>query len=97
VDNGWWHLRWWQHCQWHWRNSGNSGLDNNQIKNNNKLRTRLSKVGGGWRKSINDHRTMTAGNDKQREPAVDDEGSNKEGKGGKGDGDYNESGLQQRG
>jgi hypothetical protein len=59
--------------------------------------TGASKVGGGWQESIDDHTTTTAGNDKRRERAVDDEGSNKEGKGGKGDGDYNKVGVQQRG
>ncbi len=38
-----------------------------------------------------------AGDDEQREHAVDDESSNKEGNGGKGNGDYNEGGVQQRG
>ncbi len=52
---------------------------------------------GGCQKSINNHTTMTAGNNKQQERAADDEGSNKEGKGDKGDGDYNEGGVQQRG
>jgi hypothetical protein len=41
--------------------------------------------------------TMTVGDDERRERAVDDDGSNKEGKGGKGDGDSNEGGGQQRG
>jgi hypothetical protein len=56
-----------------------------------------SKVGGGWQESIDNHTTMMVGDDKQLEYAADDEGSNKEGKGGKGDGDYNEGGAQQRG
>jgi hypothetical protein len=44
-------------------------------------------VGSGWQESIEDHMTMTAGNDKRQERAADDEGSNKEGKGGKGNGE----------
>jgi hypothetical protein len=56
-----------------------------------------SKVGGGWQESVNDHTTTTAGNNKGQEHVADDEGSDKEDKGGKGDGDYNEGGAQQRG
>jgi hypothetical protein len=56
-----------------------------------------SKVGGGYQKSVNNHTTMTAGDNEQRERAADDEGSNEEGKGSKGDGDYNEGDVQQRG
>jgi hypothetical protein len=37
------------------------------------------------------------GNDKQQEHVVDDDGSNKEGKGGKGNRDGNEGGRQLRG
>ncbi len=54
-------------------------------------------MGSGWQESINDHTTTMAGDDKQRECVADDEGSNKEGKGGKGDCDYNEGGAQQIG
>jgi hypothetical protein len=50
-------------------------------------------VGGGWQESVDNHTTMMAGNHERRERAADDEGSNKEGEGGKGDGDYNESGA----
>jgi hypothetical protein len=53
-----------------------------------------SKVGGGWQESVDNHRTTTAGKDERQERAADDEGSNKEGEGGKGDGDYNEGGTQ---
>jgi hypothetical protein len=56
-----------------------------------------SKGGGGWQESVNDHRTTMAGNDKLQECVVDYEGCDKKGKGGKGDGDYNEGGTQQRG
>ncbi len=38
-----------------------------------------------------------AGDNEQQEHVADDEGSSKEGKGGKGDGDCNEGGAQQRG
>ncbi len=37
---------------------------------------------------------MTVGDNKQQELAADDDGSNKEGKGGKGDSDSNEGGGQ---
>ncbi len=50
-------------------------------------------MGGGWQESVDDHMTTTVGDNKRREHAADDEGSNKEGKGGKGDGDYNEGGA----
>ncbi len=54
-------------------------------------------MGGGWQKSTKDHMTMTVGNNEQQERAADDEGSKEKGKGGKGDGDYNEGGTRQRG
>ncbi len=41
-------------------------------------------MGGGWQESIDNHTTMTAGNDEQLERVPDVEGSNKEGKGSKG-------------
>jgi hypothetical protein len=59
--------------------------------------TGASKVGGGWQESIDHHRITTVSNNEQQERAADDECSNKEGKGGKGDGDYNEGGAQRRG
>jgi hypothetical protein len=34
-------------------------------------------VGSGWQESVDDHTTMTARNDEQRERAVDVKGSNK--------------------
>ncbi len=54
-------------------------------------------MGGGWQESINNHRTMMAGNNKQQECAANDEGSNKEGEGGMGNGDSDEGDGQQRG
>jgi hypothetical protein len=63
-------------------------LDND----NNQLATGVSKAGGGWKESIDDHSTTMAGADKQQERVVDNDGSNKEGKGAKGDGDGNECG-----
>jgi hypothetical protein len=63
---------------------------------NNQLATEASKAGGVWQESIDDHLTMTAGNDKGREHAADDDGSNKEGKGGKGNGDCNNGDRRQR-
>ncbi len=50
-------------------------------------------MGGGWQESVDDHRTTMAGNYDQREHVVDDEGRDKEGEGGKDDGDYNEGGA----
>ncbi len=54
-------------------------------------------MGGGWQKSVDNHTITTADTDERQEHATDDEGSNKEGKCSKGDGDYNEGGVQQRG
>ncbi len=53
----------------------------------NQLVMGASKAGGGWQESVDDHLTMTAGNDKQLELVADDDGSDKEGEGGKGDSD----------
>jgi hypothetical protein len=56
--------------------------------------------GGRWlarERQQGDHTTTTVGDDKQQERAVDDDGSNEEGKGGQGDGDGNEGGGQRRG
>jgi hypothetical protein len=48
---------------------------------------------GGWwlarERPRGVHMTTTVGDDEQREPAVDDDGSDKEGKGGQGNGDRN--------
>jgi hypothetical protein len=44
-----------------------------------------------------DHTTTMVGDDKQREHAADDDGSNKEDEGGQGDGDGNEGGGRKRG
>jgi hypothetical protein len=55
-----------------------------EVKNNNQLATGESKAGSGWQESVDNHMTMMASNDKQQEHAADDEGSNKEGKGSKG-------------
>jgi hypothetical protein len=46
-----------------------------------------SKVGGGWQESVDNHTTTKAGDDEQCEHAADVEGSNREGKGGKGNGE----------
>jgi hypothetical protein len=54
-------------------------------------------MGSGWQKSIDNHTTTTVGKDKQCERAADDEGSDKEGQGSKGDSDYNEGGVRQTG
>jgi hypothetical protein len=67
------------------------------VKTNIQLAKGVSKAGGGWQGSINNHTTMTTGDDEQQERAVNDEGSNKGGKGGKGDGDGDKGGGQQRG
>ncbi len=44
-----------------------------------------------------DHTTIATGDGEQREHVVDDDGSNKEGEGGKEDGDGNKGGGRQRG
>jgi hypothetical protein len=44
----------------------------------------------GKRALTSNHMTMTVGNDKRQERAADGDGSNKEGKDGKGNGDGNE-------
>jgi hypothetical protein len=48
-----------------------------EVKNNNQLATRLSKGGGGWQESINNHTITTGGDNKGQERVVDDEGSSK--------------------
>jgi hypothetical protein len=58
-----------------------------EVRNSNQLVTEASNAGSGWRESIEDYTTTTAGNNERRERAADDEGSGKEGKGGKGDGE----------
>ncbi len=58
-----------------------------EVKNNNQLAMGASRVGSGWQESIGNHMTMRAGDKEQQEHVANDEGSNKEGKGGKGDGD----------
>jgi hypothetical protein len=58
-----------------------------EVKYNNQLATGALKVGNGWQESVEDHTSMTAGNNEQRGCAADVEGSNKEGEGGKGDGE----------
>jgi hypothetical protein len=56
--------------------------------------------GGRWlarERQRGDHTTTTVGDNERQERAADDDGSDKEGKGGKGNGDGNEGGGQQRG
>ncbi len=56
--------------------------------------------GGRWlarEHQRGNHTTTTVGNDEGREPAADDDGSDKEGEGEKGNGDGNEGGGRQRG
>jgi hypothetical protein len=53
--------------------------------------------GGRWlgrERQQGNHTTMTVGNDERQECAEDDDGSNEEGKGGKGHGVGNEGGGQ---
>jgi hypothetical protein len=57
------------------------------VKNKKQLATGTSKAGGGWQESVDDHTTTMVGNDKQRECAADDEGSDEEGKGSKSNGE----------
>ncbi len=63
------------------------------VKNNNQLATGASKAGSGWQESANNHTTMTEGDYEQQEHTADDVGSDKEGKGGKGNGDCKEGGM----
>jgi hypothetical protein len=56
--------------------------------------------GGRWlarERQQGNHTTTTVGDDERQERAVDDDGSNKEGKDGQGDGDGDEGGGQKRG
>ncbi len=56
--------------------------------------------GGRWlarERRRRDHTTTTVGDNERQERAVDDDGSNKEGKGGQGNCDGNEGGGQHRG
>jgi hypothetical protein len=55
------------------------------VKNNSQLVTGVLKVGGGRRESLEDHTTMTEGDNERCEHAADVEGSNEEGEGSKGD------------
>ncbi len=54
---------------------------------NNQLAKGASKAGGGWQESIDGHTTTMVGNNEQGEHEADDEGSNEEGEGGKGNGE----------
>jgi hypothetical protein len=68
-----------------------------EVKSNNQLATGASKAGSGWQESIDNHMTMMAGNGKQQERTCNDQGNDKDGKGGKGDDDNNEGAGQQGG
>ncbi len=59
---------------------------------NNQPAMGAPKAGGGLGESVDDHKITMAGDAERRERAADDEGSDKEGKGGKGDGDDDEGG-----
>ncbi len=62
-------------------------LSMGEVKNNNQLATGASKAGSGWQESIDNHTTTVTGNEEQRGHMAYDEGSNKEGKGSKGNGE----------
>ena len=72
-------------------------LSTGEVKNNNQLAMGAPKAGSGWQESVKGHANTTAGNDEQQEHVQDNEGSNKDGKGRKGDGDNNEGVRQQIG
>jgi hypothetical protein len=57
----------------------------------------MSKVGGGWQESVNNHTATTVGDDERRVRACDDEGNNEDCEGSKGDGDNEEGAGQQLG
>ncbi len=61
-----------------------------EMKSNNQLAAGMLKGGGGWRDSVDDHTATMVGDDKRREHARNDEGNDKDCKGGKGDGDNEE-------
>ncbi len=67
-----------------------------EVKSNNQLAGGMPKAGSGWQESIDNHTATLVGDDERQECARDDEGNNKDGKGGKGDGD-NEEGAGQQG
>ncbi len=65
--------------------------------NINQPATGLTMAGGGWQESIDKATTRPqqwVRDNKQQERAADDDGSSKEGKGGKGDGDHYEDGRR---
>ncbi len=68
-----------------------------EVKSNNQQAAGMPKADGGWQESVNDHAAMMVGDDEQRERAHDDEGNDKDCKGGKGDGDNEEDAGQQGG
>jgi hypothetical protein len=87
--------------QWQrgWRASnGNEGNGNGEGKQQS-TSDGIDK-GGRWlarERRRGDHTTTMVGNNERQERAAVDDGSDKEGKGGKGHGDDNEGGSQQRG
>ncbi len=72
-----------------------SPLSAAEVKSNNQLAVRMPKAGSGWGESVDNHTATMVGNDERRERARDDEGNDKDCKGGKGDGDNEEGAGQQ--
>ncbi len=68
-----------------------------EVKSNNQLAAGMPKASGGWQESVNSHTAKMVGDDKRRERARNDEGNDKDCKGGKGDGDNKEGAGQQGG
>jgi hypothetical protein len=68
-----------------------------EVKSNNQLAAGAPKAGGGWQESVDNHTATTVGNDEQQEHARNDEGNDKDGKGGKGNGNNKEGAGQQGG
>jgi hypothetical protein len=66
-------------------------------ENNNQHARGASKAGDHWQEIVNNHTTMIASDNKWKEGVADNEGSDKEGKSGKGGGNGDEGGGQQRG
>jgi hypothetical protein len=81
----------WQEWWWRgWRMSnGDEGNGDRRRTTINQRWDQQKRAVAGKERQRGNHTTMTVGNNKQWERAVDDKGSDEEGKGGQGDGDGN--------
>jgi hypothetical protein len=68
-----------------------------EVKSNDQLAVGMPKAGGGWQESVEDHTATTVGDGERQECAHDDEGDDKDGEGGKSDGNNKEDAGQQGG